>query len=463
METRVVAVAAMGSFVSALSASVVGVILPGIGQWANIGILDVQWVSLLPLLVISSVLLPAGRLADIHGHRRVYLWGIALVGLGSLGCAIAAGFQMFLVSRAVSGIGAAMTMATAPALVSIAASPGRRGRALGLVSTGIYVGLTFGPPLGGLLESTGSFRTVFWAQVLLIGMLLLFTWRMMPEVEGGKGRRKIDHAGAMLLTFGMSGLLLALTRRDFWGGPVVWTCALIGVAGMLGFALLERKRETPLLDFSLFSNRQFLTAVTGAFLNYVAIFSTAFLMPFYLEDTLEMMAREAGYYLMAMPFVMSIVAGPSGYLSDRIGSRVLSVAGMGIMAVGIALLTTQGQDRDAFGLIACLCLIGLGTGVFISPNTNALMSSAPRERQGSAAGVMALARTVGMMIGTALSATIYHMAGDSAAASGAPEVQAGVAGLHAAWIMGAVIAAAGAIIVGMRNKQRVTDNGYGND
>lgn len=449
-----VAVASLGSLASSLTASVVGVILPKIGAWADVGIMDVQWVSLVPMVVISAVLLPAGRLSDIIGHKRVYLGGIAFVGLGSLGSAMAPEFVTLLLARALSGVGAAMTMATAPALVSLAASPGHRGRALGVISTAIYVGLAFGPPLGGFLESLGDFRTVFWFQVPVSALLYLFTWKMMPETQVQTERHRIDHAGAFLLTLAITGLLLALSRWDSWPVWAIGSSVVVGLLSLATFVLVEKRTALPMLDLKLFRDRTFSSATMGALLNYVAVFHVVFLMPFYLEDILAMESREAGLYLMAMPIVMSLVAGPSGYLSDRVGSRILSFAGMVIMAAGMVWLTRQGAVLESIGLVAAMCVVGLGTGIFISPNTSTLMSAAPRERQGSAAGIMALARTVGMMAGTALSAAVYGSVMEANLASGTQVSEAGAAGLRVAWWVGALIAVVASLVVLVRPRAK---------
>lgn len=446
--------ASLGSLASSLTASVVGVLLPKIGVWSNLGVMDVQWVSLAPMLVISAVLLPAGRLGDLVGHKEVYLGGIAFVGLGSLVCALAPGFAMLLAGRAVSGIGAAMTMATAPALVSLSAGAGRRGRALGIVSTAIYIGLTFGPPLGGLLESLGDFRTVFWFQVVLSAILFLFTWKAMPRPKQEKTDSSIDHAGALLLTLGISGLLLALSRMEVWSAGAITASVVLGCLGLVAFLGVERRTRVPMLDLSLFADRTFASATLGAFLNYVAVFHVVFLMPFYLEDVLGMGSGQAGIYLMAMPFVMSLVAGPSGYLSDRINSRIPSFLGMVIMGAGMVGLASLDARPALLVLVAATCVVGLGTGLFISPNTNLLMSAAPRDRQGSAAGIMALARTVGMMVGTALSAMLYGSMTSDELARGVTEDVARIAGLQLAWWTGAALSIVAGFVVLVRARPK---------
>jgi EmrB/QacA subfamily drug resistance transporter len=452
-ETRVLLVVGLGAFLSSVSTSIVGVILPRIGAWAGLGVVEVQWTMLVPLIVISVGLLPVGRAGDLAGHRRVYLAGLALVGVAGLACAAAPSYGWFLAARGIQGLGSAALMATSPALVSILARPGRRGRALGIVSTATYLGLTAGPPLGGFLEHLGGWRLVFAAQVPLAAVLLAVTVPWMPDVGARPSGRRVDWPGVALLAVGLTALLLALGRQD--GGVAATGLALgaFGVAGLAAFLGWQRRARSPLLDLRLFVDRTFASASVGALLNYLAVFHATFLMPFYLEDLLGMSPGRAGIVLTAMPLIMAITASPSGHLSDRWGSRWLSSAGLGATAVALAGLGLLPATAPLPVLVGLLCLLGLGAGVFVSPNTNALMSSAPADRQGTAAGVMALARNLGMLGGTSMSAALYAAGQSSGLALGQDPVAAGMDGLHLAFRVGAGLALAGALVVLVRPRR----------
>jgi MFS family permease len=300
-ETRVLWVVGLGAFLSAVSTSVVGVILPRIGASYELGVVEVQWTMLVPLIVISVGLLPVGRAGDLVGHRRVYLAGLLLVGAAGFACALAPSFGLFLAARGVQGVGAAALMATSPALVSMLARPGRRGRALGIVSTATYLGLTAGPPLGGFLEHLGGWRLVFWVQVPLSFVLLAISLPWLPGVGGRKSGRQVDWPGVALLGLGLTSVLLAFGRIDALGSGARWALGLVGVVGLGAFFAWQWRARSPLLDLRLFADRTFASASLGALLNYLAVFHATFLMPFYLEDLLDMSPGRAGLFLTAMP------------------------------------------------------------------------------------------------------------------------------------------------------------------
>jgi len=448
-------VAAVGSFTSSLATSSVAVVLPRIGAWSGREVLDLQWVMLMPMVFVVAGLLPAGRAGDVFGHRRVYLAGLVLLAAGSVGCALASSFGPFLAGRAVQGIGSSLLMASSPALVSLGAEPGRRGRALGLISTALYLGLTMGPLLGGALLFLGGFRAVFWVQALLPAGLLALAVPLLPDVgRTGRTRTPLDLSGAGLLASGLALVLLGASRWSAWGPAACGGLAASGVLVLALFACRERRTPSPLLDLGLFADRTFASAAAGAFLNYLAISHVNFLMPFHLEEGLGLDPRHVGLVLTVMPAVMAIVAGPSGTLSDRLGSRGLSSLGMLLSALailGVAGAVATLHVPPLLGAIACL---GLGTGLFVSPNTNALLSSAPPDRQGVASGVLALSRNLGMVGGITLSAAVYAFGSGTGVGGAAPTADAAVRGLQWAFCVGACMAAAGALVVLVRPGHR---------
>jgi len=445
LASRVIMVAAAGSFASSLASSIVGVALPGIGAWAGVGVADVQWVMLGPLLAVTATLLPAGRVGDLIGHRKVYVCGLAVAGLGCLLGAASPTFLLLVLTRALTGIGAGMCMAASPALVSLVAPKGRRGGALGFVSTGVYLGLTLGPPLGGLIETSLGFRAIFWAQTVIFFVILVAAWRWMPEPQRPVERGRLEWGKVVLAAAGLAGVVLAFARHETW--EPVWTVVAF-VAGsicLFAFFVQDHGCESPMLDFGLFRERTFASGIVAAALNYLAMTHATFLLPFVLEDGLGMSSRDAGVVMVAMPLLMTLTTGPSGNLSDRVGSRGPAFVGMAVSAVALTGLALAADA--AWAIAAWMCLLGLGTGVFVSPNTNAIMSSAPRGRQGGASGLMALARNVGMLVGTTSAALIFDAARHSALETGAAASEAVIAGASSACLSGAVVAATGAIVV----------------
>ncbi|MBI4705823.1 MAG: MFS transporter [Deltaproteobacteria bacterium] len=394
-----------------------------------------------------------GAAGDLLGHRRVYLAGTVLLGAASLGCALSVGLASLVAARVAQGIAGAMVMATSPALLTSSFPPSQRGRALGTLATATYAGLTVGPPIGGWVVAVASWRWVFLVNVpsaLLVGAL---GWWCLPRARPQpRAGASFDWAGVTTLVCGLPLVLVALAQGHRWG----WSSwRSLGAAGLglflLGaFAWLER-RPAPLLDLRLFRSALFAGAVLSALGNYVALFVPTILLPFFLTEALGLDASHAGMLLSAQPLMMAIVASPSGRLSDRIGSRGLATAGLAVLAVGIGGLSTVGGGSSAMTVAAWLAVMGLGTGIFISPNSSALMGAAPPGQQGSAGAVMAVARTLGMMIGVATGTSIFVAAGGS---TGHTWTASDIHALHVALVAAAAVCLLSAAAAALRGGRR---------
>ncbi|MHB1294080.1 MAG: DHA2 family efflux MFS transporter permease subunit [Anaerolineae bacterium] len=399
----------VGSFASAAVTSMVSTVLPVITEALASPVSLSQWVITGYLLAVSALLLSAGYLGDLYGHKRVYLIGAAVFTLGSGLSSLATSVQALIAFRLVQGMGAAALYATAPAILTRSFAPERRGRVLGLQATMTYLGLTVGPSLGGWLAQTWGWRAVFLSNVPLGLLALAFAWVYVPALAGSGTQRRFDWAGALLFATGLVALLQGLNRgpRIGWGSWQVLT--LLGAAMVLtaAFVLRERRAPTPLLDLALFQSRTFTATGMSASLNYTALTMVTFLMPFYLQRGRGFSPAEAGLLLTAQPIVMALAAPISGALSDRIGTRIPAALGMAVLALGLLLMSRLGGDTPVGLIAALLAVTGLGTGIFISPNNSALMGSAPGKRQGTAGGVLATARNVGMAVGTGIAGAIY--------------------------------------------------------
>lgn len=403
-------VVGVGSFMSALDGSVVNTILPVIRQSFDSSLADVEWVVTVYLLLVSGLLLSFGRLGDLHGHRRVYASGFAFFVAGSALCALANSTPALIRARALQALGAAMLFANAPAILTHSFPSTHRGRALGAQATMTYLGLTAGPSLGGWLANRFGWPTVFTIN-LPIGLLaLVLSLRYLPRDEHNPGAGRYDFAGAATFLIGLVTLLLALNQGHAWGWGSPRILALLSISASLlaCFLHIERRSPSPMLDLHLFRQRLFAASTASALLNYIAVYAVVFLLPFYLIQGRGLDPSRAGMLLTAQPLVMALVAPLSGALSDRIGSRLLASSGMGLLALGMWLLSGLSPATPLSGVAGRLLVTGLGVGIFISPNTSALMGSAPRDRQGTAAGVLATARNLGMVVGVGLAGAIFN-------------------------------------------------------
>jgi EmrB/QacA subfamily drug resistance transporter len=405
----VLAAVGVGSFMSALDGSVTNIVLPAINANFHSGVSTVEWVVTVYLLVVSGLLLSFGRLGDMRGHKSVYMFGFGIFVLGSALCGLAPSVGWLVVFRALQGLGAAILLANSPAILTANFPPQQRGQALGLLATMTYLGLTVGPSLGGWLASQFSWRAVFYINVPVGLLALLLSLRFIPRDRPANAAEPFDLAGAVTFLAGLVGLLLALNQGAKWG----WTSAAVlglacgSVALLALFVWIENHVRAPMLDLSLFRRRIFTAATASAVLNYICLYTVLFLLPFYLEDGRGLSPAQAGLLLTAQPLIMALTAPLSGTLSDRIGSRLLSTGGMGILAAGLLMLSRLGPVSPLAWVPVSLLVIGLGVGVFIAPNTSALMGSAPKNRQGVAAGTLATARNVGMVLGVGMAAAVF--------------------------------------------------------
>lgn len=399
-----------GTFMTALDSSVVNTILPVVNRDFKSDITIVEWVIIVYLLLISGLLPTFGRIGDIQGHKAVYISGFAIFIGSSTLCAFSPSIYMLILSRSLQSIGAAMLSANSPAILTKSFPYQQRGQALGLQATMTYLGLTVGPSLGGWLTDQFSWRAVFFINlpVGLIAFILsvLFIARELPGKSSSEG---FDLFGAIIFMAGLIALLLGLNQGHDWGWASPLTISVICLAfTFLGiFVYIEQKVPYPMLDLRLFNNRLFSASIVSAILNYICVNSSLFLMPFYLIQGLGFSPSRAGIYLSAQPIIMALAAPLSGSLSDRFGTRIPTTIGMSIITVSLFLLSRIGPMTQSISLILTLALLGLGIGIFISPNNSALLGSAPRNRQGIAAGLLATARNIGMVLGVGLAGAIF--------------------------------------------------------
>lgn len=399
----------VGTFMSALDASVVNMMLPIIGRELGTSVAAIEWVVTIYLLVVSALLLGVGRLGDMRGTRDVYIAGFAVFVLASAACGASPTVALLVACRAAQGVGAAMLFANSPAILTKTFPASERGRALGLQAMMTYLGLTTGPSLGGWLASAFGWRSIFYINVPIGGIAVLMSMRFIPRDSARGGTEPFDVTGAALFALGLTALLLALNQGHAWGWTTAPTLALLALGALLLAAFVWREVRTshPMLDLRLFGNPVFGAATASALLNYVCIYSVAFVLPFYLIQGRGLGPARAGIIMTAQPIVMAIAAPVSGALSDRIGSRIPSTLGMAILGAGLVLLARLTATSSTSTMVVALVVVGLGTGIFISPNNSALMGAAPRERQGIAAGVLATARNVGMVLGVGLAGAVF--------------------------------------------------------
>ncbi len=403
---------AVAVFMSTLDGSIVNVALPVIMQDFNVSMHTVEWVVVIYLLTVSSLLLPFGRLSDIKGRRWVYCRGFLIFSAGSFFCGISHNSSWLITARAFQGVGAAMLMACSPALVVDIFPSRERGKALGMVGMVVAAGLTTGPALGGFLIKTFSWNAIFYINIpigIIAGVVALIV------LKGGHGDvardEDFDWSGAILLTITLFSFFLALVKALDWGFGSYVTVTLIGISIFSGILLvfLEIRKKYPVFDPSLLRIRRFCLPVLSALILFAALFTIVFLMPFYLVKPMGFTIDLAGY-TMAIPFLCLFFLSPfSGALSDRIGSRALCTTGMAMLASALFFMSGLSASAPFLSVAWRLILAGVGTAIFLPPNSSVVMSSLPANRRGIASGTVATARNIGMMIGVAQAGLIFNM------------------------------------------------------
>jgi EmrB/QacA subfamily drug resistance transporter len=450
--TAVLMVVSVGTLLTAMSGSAVNLALPHLGREFQISIELSRWVVQAFLLAVGMLLLVVGRLSDSVGHRRIYLVGFTTVGGTAIGCALAPSFAWLVAFRLLQGVGGAMVMASSPALLTTSFPAIQRGRVLGVQATATYVGLTIGPPLGGLIVAWLGWRGIFYLMVPISALIIALGLWALPKTTRQATRSKFDWPGTVTLTFGLPLVLTAISEGPLWGWSHwrLWLCVVVGLVSLIAFVRVERDSPRPLLDLSLFRSTVFVGAVLSATANYVALFMVILLLPFFLQESLNLNAVRTGVVLSVQTAIMALVASPAGWLSDRFGSRGLAVTGLSILSLGLLGLSFSIDGCTDLVVALWLGVIGLGTGIFISPNSSALMGSAPRQQQGVAGAVLAEARILGMLIGVVIGSAVFQVAGGRTGNAWRPEDL--VALRYALWTA-AAIAFAGTIIAGIGNRR----------
>ncbi len=433
-----VAAVCIGALMGQLDASIVTVALPTLQRSFHASVGAVTWVGLSYLLVLVATVTAVGRFADMWGRKLLYVYGFVLFVVASAACGLAPDLVTLCLFRAVQAVGAAMLQANSLAIIVLCV-PGRSlGRAIGLQGAAQALGLALGPTVGGLLLAAGGWRWIFFVNVPfgIVGTVAALT--LVPRSVNLAARVRFDWRGLALFFPTVVALLSALSfgATRGWGSPLIIT--LFGAAAVLAvtFYLAERRDRDPMLDLGLLARPRFAFGIASAVGAYLVMFGVLLLVPFYLERGLGLSAERAGLELMAMPVAFGLVAPFAGRLADRTGARSLTVSGMALVAAGLFAL---GAARPGtVGLALLLGAVGVGLGLFTSPNNAAIMGAAPEHQSGMASGVLNMSRGVGTSLGLALTGLIFTVAGgDGHGAAHAFSVTA--------YVLAAVALGAGAI------------------
>ncbi len=391
----VIFIAILAGFLTPFDGSSVNIALPAIGGELGMDALSLSWITTAYLLASAVFLVPFGKIADIHGRKKIFLIGISLFTLTSLLMTLVTSAPLLIAVRIFQGIGSAMIFGTGVALLTSIFPPGERGAALGIYITSVYLGLSLGPILGGILTTELGWRSIFLVNIPIgIIAVLLITTRLRGEWAECRGER-LDLPGSVMYGVSLVLIMYGFSLLPGAGGVLL----ILSGAGMgLLFAWYEARIPTPVLDVRLFSgNRVFLFSNLAALINYSATYAVSFLLSLYLQYTRGFIPVQAGLILIAQPVMQAVFASCAGRLSDRMDPGRVASAGMALTMAGLFFLVFLTAETSVEYIILSLILLGTGFGFFTSPNTNAVMSSVDKRVYGVASGILATMRLLGQM------------------------------------------------------------------
>lgn len=400
-------VSTLSSFVTPFMGSSVNIALPSIGRDLGMDAINLGWVATSYALAAAMLLVPFGRIADIYGRKKVFIYGTAIFSACSFLCAVATASFALIAFRFLQGIGAAMIFGTGLAILTSVFPPGDRGRVLGINVAAVYSGLSLGPFLGGLMTDALGWRSIFALNVILGTLVVSFTvWKLRGEWAGARGER-FDLIGSAIYSLV---LVAAMYGFSLLPSPNAFVFIVVGVIAFFVFVRWELRTESPVLDIKLFrDNRVFAFSSLAALLNYSATFAVGFLLSLYLQYVKGLSAEGAGIILVSQPVVQAVFSPFTGRLSDRIEPRIIASMGMGATVVGLALLTFLSSDTPFPFIVGSLMLLGLGFALFSSPNMNAVMSSVERRLYGVASATIGTMRLIGQMMSLGISMLVFAL------------------------------------------------------
>ncbi len=442
---------ALSMLLSSLGTSIANVALPTLALAFHASFQQVQWVVLAYLLAITSLIVGVGRLGDLAGRRRLLLGGIALFTLASALCGLAPTLGLLIGARALQGLGAAAMMALTMAFVAETVPQARTGSAMGLLGTMSAVGTALGPTLGGVLIAALGWPAVFFVNVPLGLLALLLAYRFLPadRRQQGAARPRFDHLGTLLLALSLAAYALAVTSGRGSFGRLNLALLLIAIVGVGMFVLAEGRAAAPLVRPALFRNPLLSAGFAMSALVTTVVMATLVVGPFYLSGALALDAARVGLVMSSGPIVAALVGVPAGRLVDRFGAQRMSVLGLLGMLAGCAALPLLSGGAGVAGYVVPLVVLTAGYALFQAANNTAVMTTVPAEQRGVIAGLLSLARNLGLVTGAAVMGAVFAFgAATGAAAAGPAAVEAGMRLTFYA----AAVLIAGALAIALTNR-----------
>jgi len=399
--------ATLASFLTPFMGASINIALPSIGREFSLDAVALGWVATSYILAAAVFLLPFGRLADILGRKKIFIAGLASFTVTSLLVALVQNGTELLIAWVAQGVAGALLFGTGMAILTSIFPPSERGRVLGLNAAAVYIGLSLGPTVGGVVTDAFGWRGIFLlnAALAFFALVVVIT-QLKTEFQECKGEA-FDMKGAIVYGLALCALMLGFSELPDTIGFVLLA---IGAAGLTAFVYLESRIQFPLLAVKIFRhNTVFAMSNAASLINYAATFATGFLLSLYLQFVKGFSPTDAGLILVAQPIVMALVSPFAGRSADRIGARFLASMGMAISAAGLAMFIFIGNNTSMVYVIGALIVLGVGFGLFSSPNTSAVMGSVERRQYGVASATLGTSRLVGQMLSLGIAMLLFSV------------------------------------------------------
>jgi len=394
---------ALGLFMVVVDMSILNIALPQIAGSLNASMGSIQWTLIAYTLLMSALVPLFGRISDVIGRKRLFILGMAIFTVGSLFAGLATSILWLIGARLVQAVGGALITTNTLAIITDTFPEGKRGVAMGAQAILISGGAAIGPTLGGFLVTNFGWEWVFFVNLPVGLVAVTMAWHILPPLKSNRTAEPLDWVGAGLMMTGLASTLLAITQGTAWGwtSDAILGLAALGVAALSLFVWWELRARFPLVDLSLFRIRSFTAGQLAGLFGTVAFAAMMFLLPFYWQGLRGLSAQEAGVMMLPLPAVLMVVAPLSGRLSDKHGARIIASSGLLVVALALLLISRIDAQTAVWSVLLRVAVMGLGLGMFMAPNNNAVMSSAPAQRRGIASGLLATSRFTGQSLGIA--------------------------------------------------------------
>jgi EmrB/QacA subfamily drug resistance transporter len=387
-------------------ASAINIALPSIGLEFGADAILLSWIPTAYLLAAAVFAVPFGRIADIHGMKKIFIYGIIIFTVATFLSGAAPSIISLIVFRVLQGIGSAMIFVTGLAIITSVYPPKERGKVIGINIASVYIGLSMGPVLGGILTQYLGWRSIFYV-IIPLGLLVIALTALKVKGEWAECKgEKFDTSGSII--YGIA-LIMLMYGFSMLPGETGIILLILGIIGILAFVLFELRVKNPVFEVRLFKNITFGFSSLAALINYSSTFAVVFLLSLYLQYIKGLDPQFAGIVLVAQPVVMAITSPIAGRLSDRFSPGLIASIGMAITAISLFCFIFLDNNSSLEFIIAVLLVLGFGLGLFSSPNTNAIMGSVKKRFYGVASATVGTMRLIGQMLSMGVAMLIFSI------------------------------------------------------